>query len=181
MASTLKVNTIAHTGGTTAATIDGTGRILQPAKPAFRVAKTDSDQTVTSGQDTKVTFNNTIFDIGSDFGSNKFTAPVAGTYHFDAAVRVGPTVNNASFYNAQVFLKKNNNSHVMLQQIGTYANNLGGGTAHMSLCNLGGGVTTSLAAGDEIEVWVYLQGSSPIIHYTSNNFTYTYFSGFLIG
>ena len=33
--STLKVDTIQHSGGTTAQTIDSTGRILTPARPAF--------------------------------------------------------------------------------------------------------------------------------------------------
>ena len=33
MASTLKVNTIAHSGGTNAMTIDSTGRILLPQLP----------------------------------------------------------------------------------------------------------------------------------------------------
>jgi len=35
MASILKVNEIQHTGGTTAATIDSSGRILTPARPLF--------------------------------------------------------------------------------------------------------------------------------------------------
>ena len=50
--------------------------------------KTDSDQSVTDGQSAKVTFNNSVFDIGSNFGSDKFTAPVTGIYHFDVSVRV---------------------------------------------------------------------------------------------
>ena len=36
MASTLKVNTIQHTGGTTGMTIDSSGRILTPARPSFQ-------------------------------------------------------------------------------------------------------------------------------------------------
>ena len=182
MSSVLKVNTIKNSTGTTAMSIDGTGKITTPARPAFRVAKTNSDQSITSGTSTKVTYNNVVFEVGgTNIGTtDKFVAPVAGIYHFDASVRVGPTTNNASFYNAQVFLKKNNGLHVMLQQISTHANNLGGGVAHMSVCNLHGGVTTSLAANDEIEVWVTLEGSSPIVHATAAS-DYTYFSGFLIG
>jgi len=69
---------------------------------------------------------------------------------------------------------------VYLQQISTYANSLGGGVAHMSVCNLHGGVTTSLTAGDEIEVWVTLEGSSPEVKSGADS-DFTYFSGFLIG
>lgn len=188
MSSVLKVNTIKNSTGTTAMSIDGTGnttisqKLLTPARPAFRVAKTNSDQSVTSGQSSKVTFNNVVFEVGgTNIGTtDKFVAPVAGLYRFDACVRVGPDTNNASFYNAVVFLKKNNNLHVYLQQISTYANNLGGGTAHLSMCNLNGGVTTSLAANDEIEVWVTLEGSSPEVKSGADS-DFTYFSGFLIG
>ena len=183
--STLKVGTIQyHANSNTAISIDTSGRILTPARPAFRVAKTDSDQSVTSGTSSQVTFNNEVFDIGNNFASNKFVVPVTGIYHFDAAVRVGPDSNNASFYNAQVFLKKTTGGssglHVMLQQISTYANGLSGGEAHMSVCNLHGGVTTSLVANDEITVWVTLQGTSPEVKSGAAS-DYTYFSGFLIG
>ena len=36
MASILGIDTIQHQSGTTAMTIDSTGRILTPARPAFR-------------------------------------------------------------------------------------------------------------------------------------------------
>ena len=65
----------------------------------------------------------------------------------------------------------------MLQSIATYAS---GVTAHLSVCNLQGGVTTSLAANDEIEVWVNLEGTNPEVKSGAAS-DYTYFSGFLIG
>ena len=37
MASTLKVQNIAHTGGTTAMTVDSSGRVTKPQIPAFHV------------------------------------------------------------------------------------------------------------------------------------------------
>ena len=40
MVSKLEVDTIAHSGGTTGMTIDSTGRILTPARPAFRARLT---------------------------------------------------------------------------------------------------------------------------------------------
>ena len=40
--STLNVNTIANASGTTAATIDSAGRILQPAKPFFHVSESNN-------------------------------------------------------------------------------------------------------------------------------------------
>ena len=58
MASTLKVNEIQHTNGTSAMTIDTNGVISQPVKPAFHCKK-DSAQT-TSANNEQVTWD-TVF------------------------------------------------------------------------------------------------------------------------
>ena len=96
MASILKVNEIQHTGGTSALTMDSSGRVLQPTKPAFAVRNARSSSfrgdNLFAGSDTTV-----IFDIGSDFatsGANDggFVAPVAGVYCFSM---MGFTSNSA--------------------------------------------------------------------------------------
>ena len=68
-----KVNTIKHTAGTTAMTIDSTGRILTPARPSFHVATS-----ATQDGGTVVNWNTKIFDIGNNFdtSTNLFTAPI---------------------------------------------------------------------------------------------------------
>lgn len=78
--STLNVDQIGHsTSSTTALTIDSSGRILTPARPAFSVYRTDGSSTGITGH---VTFNNTHFDIGSNWNTNYFEAPVTGIYMF---------------------------------------------------------------------------------------------------
>ena len=79
--STLKVDTIQHSGGTTAQTIDSTGRILTPSRPAFSVKRINSGGgTALSGH---ITFDTVTFNVGSCWdGTNKFQAPVAGIYFF---------------------------------------------------------------------------------------------------
>ena len=64
------------TGNTTAMTIDSTGRVKTPARPAFRAGKT-ATQTA-SGTNELVTWNVEVFDIGGNFANNVFTAPIAG-------------------------------------------------------------------------------------------------------
>ena len=88
MASTLKVNTIAHTGGTSAMTVDSTGRILQPAKPAFSATRTSS-LTVNNSPQT-IIYNAVHHNQGSHYNSSngKFTAPVTGLYYFSAATSI---------------------------------------------------------------------------------------------
>ena len=79
-ATNLQVDNIKHSGGTTAQTIDSTGRILTPARPAFSVKRVTGSGTALSGH---ITFDTVTFNIGSHYdGTNKFKAPVAGIYSF---------------------------------------------------------------------------------------------------
>jgi hypothetical protein len=85
MASTLKVDTIVHTGGTTAMTLDSAGRISQPTKPAFNAYGTGAWTIFSNGAWTKIVLNATpTLNVGGHYDStnSKFVAPVAGVYHF---------------------------------------------------------------------------------------------------
>ena len=78
--SNLLVQNIKHTNGTTAQTIDSSGRVLTPAVPAFHCTKTSSQ--TASGDDETVLFQQVDFDNTSNFASNTFTVPIAGIYFF---------------------------------------------------------------------------------------------------
>ena len=80
----IKTDTIKNQGGTSAATIDSSGRILTPARPAFRARKTSS-QSTSSGNEL-VTWNTAPLNVGNHFANNIFTAPVAGIYSFSLMV-----------------------------------------------------------------------------------------------
>ena len=88
MASILNVNKIRANGSTTdALTVDSSGRVLQPAKPAFSCRPSAPISRTTSGWQT-LDFDTVDFDIGSDLHADGyFTCPVAGVYHFDYRVR----------------------------------------------------------------------------------------------
>ena len=87
------------TGTNTGITIDSSGRVLTPARPAFSVyqstALSAADYTST---DFVVPFDTEDFDIGSNVAvgsSAVFTAPVAGVYQFNLTVILGtPTAAN---------------------------------------------------------------------------------------
>ena len=91
MASTLKVNTIAHSGGTNAITIDSGGRMVQSNRPVFFAQATNS----ANGAGTKwstggtaansfapIPFDKEIIDRTNNFDPStfKFTVPVTGDY-----------------------------------------------------------------------------------------------------
>ena len=83
MASILKVNTIQDaTNSTTALSIDSSGRVLTPARPAFRARIAGSSSS--HGDQGVLVFETEDFDIGGnyDISNGTFTAPIAGIYHF---------------------------------------------------------------------------------------------------
>lgn len=87
--TTLDVATIRASNGTTAATIDSTGRLLTPARPRFLVNRSaDSSQTATSWN--TVPFDTELFDVGDNYNlsTNEWTCPLTGFYQFNYGVRI---------------------------------------------------------------------------------------------
>ena len=83
-----KVNTIKHTGGTTAMTIDSAGRILKPAIPRFSARMQGSGMSSNSESWTTMVFDNTLVNNGTCYNTStgEFTAPIAGDYWFSTHV-----------------------------------------------------------------------------------------------
>ena len=91
------------TGTNTAMTIDSTGRILTPARPAFSATASTSFN-ITSGT---IPYDTEQFDIGGNYNAStyKFTCPVAGIYSFSfsyyavlATTARGSLYKNTSLY-----------------------------------------------------------------------------------
>lgn len=90
MTSTIKVDTIQNSGGTTGLTIDSGGRVLMPSHPVFFAYNTgNTTLTQSDGGPRKLTTEGTwTVDInrGSIFSSGVFTAPIAGIYQINASL-----------------------------------------------------------------------------------------------
>lgn len=98
MTSILKVDSIAQSNGTTAATIDTAGRILKPNLPAFYVHPTNKQTNIAVNSNVTVIFDNEVQDQGGNFASNAFTAPVSGFYHFSTYLRLENIDSAAGYY-----------------------------------------------------------------------------------
>lgn len=82
MTSILKVSEIQDpTNGNTALTVDASGRVLTPLKPAFHARHVSGSSVGLQGI---ITFNTEDFDIGGNYDTSngRFTAPVSGIYFF---------------------------------------------------------------------------------------------------
>ena len=174
MASTLKVNTIQHTGGTSALTIDSTGRILTPARPMFDVAKSSS-QSLSNATVTKITWDTENYDIGGNFANNKFTAPITGKYHMSTVLTYSTMVAGAGigliwYKNGSVF----RNGHHQSTEINI-------------TFTLQSSVVFDLSASDYVEVYAFQGSGSSESLGTANNVgsvsavNSNYWSGYLIG
>ena len=92
MASELGVQTIQHTNGTDAMTIDSTGRVLFPQIPCACVSLTTSNTQDGSnpyaGDGSDILFDTVSINQGSVYNSStgRFTAPVAGVYEFSYSI-----------------------------------------------------------------------------------------------
>ena len=171
MASTLKVNTIQHTGGTTGLTIDSSGRITEPNRPAFQ-AVVGSESWATLSTNAIIPFNDVssgaCFDTGSDFdtSNNRFVAPVSGKYHFFVLIYSFNTdsVNAFCPYKNGAILRVYNNSTRFDFQ---------GGQSGQVDETISGSFQVDLSASDNIS-----------IHATTGSDyygAYTHFGGHLIG
>ena len=173
--STLKVGTIQdHANSITAISIDGTGRVLQPAKPAFRASKSNN-QSVSNGTNTKVTWDVEHWDIGGNFdlGNDKFVVPIAGIYHFDCLLRVTGTGGTMEL--AMVKIYRNGSLYCDLFQFHVAAN-------QMQNSHIGGGVDMQLSASDYIEIYAYIEGSGLNVGGISDTYgSRCWWSGHLIG
>ena len=171
MASILKVNTIQDaTNSNTAMTIDSSGRITEPNKPAFLATYANNAWSTVSANDV-IQFNDVssgdCFDNGSNFvtGTYRFVAPVAGTYYFAYSIYTINTDTTSAFK-----FRKNGSDLVMAGSIAQFTQMSEDG----AIDNTATGITvTSLAASDYIQVTG--AGTSDVYGY------YSSFCGHLIG
>ena len=82
--------------------IDVNGHVTQPLQPYFRVRKNANQDNFAVGSNVAVTFETEDFDVGSNFASNAFTAPITGTYLFHLSLRLQSLETASSYFSAMI-------------------------------------------------------------------------------
>jgi hypothetical protein len=175
-ADTLNIGKGSALGTTTAMTFDANGLILKPLQCMFDVSATAS-QSLSSASITKITFDTENADINSDFdlSNNKFIAPVAGKYLFQAYLTFSTMVAGAGI------------GLLWYKEGSVYRTGYHQSTEINITHSLSSTVIFNLAALDEIEIYAFQGGGSTETIGDANNVgsvsadNSNYWSGFLLG
>lgn len=172
--SKILVNEIGNNNGTTGMTVDTSGRVLTPTRPAFSAYRTKASAGANNGTNGTIVFNNEDHDIGGCFNTSngEFTAPIAGIYHFDVLGfyclnAAGAACTPASYFS---YLYKNNNI------VAIHYDYFGGsGDTMYPAVNIN--LTLQLAANDVIHYGTHAN----TYYYADQTRGYATFSGYLVG
>ena len=98
------------TASANAITISSDGEINKPLQPAFRVKPaSDQNDILANGSLVAIAFGTEVFDVGANFASNAFTAPVTGKYQL-SFVMYSEDLDDAADY-AYITLATSNQSY----------------------------------------------------------------------
>tara|TARA_Y100000401_G_C8250299_1_gene187781 strand:+ start:37 stop:555 length:519 start_codon:yes stop_codon:yes gene_type:complete len=168
ISNNIKVATLKSSGGTTAMTIDSSGRVLQPTKPAWFVGKTGSGIVAQN----PVVFDDVDVNVGNIYSNStgKVTIPIAGNYYmfFKILSQNGSVGNGAS---SQIRINRQPSGGTLATIPHSYQ--YGNVAASGEYFSLHTAVIATLALNDDITCQVDYEG------YFGGG--YTGFGGFLIG
>jgi hypothetical protein len=154
--------------------IDVTGNVVTDA-PAF-FANLTSDQTLTTGTWSKITFDEERFDVTNDFDNStnyRFTPSVAGYYQISVGVRCFAT--SMRIYATRVY--KNGTSFGGFDSNNSYGAAINSNTPYLTASS--SGLIYCNGSTDYLEVYARVDGTSPKLDGVNNGLALCWFSGFL--
>ena len=171
--SNLKVGTIKSTGGTTAMTVDSSGRVLRSVLPAWRVSLINEQFETAAGGPFKVEFDkqgteNCFIQGGVTLSSGTITVPVAGLYRCGSTIRVDDV--SGSYY-IIAYIRKNNETTGSSDSY-VIADDHGANYHSLTMTDL-----YQCQANDQLECYVYIQSDTSWSIYPTNS----HFNGHLVG
>ena len=91
--------------------LDNTGHVTKPLQPAVLVTKSTSTLNMAANTTVTHTWDSEVFDVGGDFASNTFTAPVTGKYLVTLQMRWQNIPTNFNYI--QTYLATSNGTRYM--------------------------------------------------------------------
>jgi len=88
---------ISNSANATAITISADEEVTMPAQPCFSAVVSSTQANLPTNTTTEIVFGTEIYDVGSNFASNTFTAPVTGKYQLSYMVYT-QTMDSAATY-----------------------------------------------------------------------------------
>tara|TARA_B100000085_G_C18399799_1_gene454078 strand:+ start:75 stop:719 length:645 start_codon:yes stop_codon:yes gene_type:complete len=159
-------------GTTSHMVIDANGQITKPLQCAFMINKSlhQSNIDVDGSQDL-VTFDSERFDLGNNFASNTFTAPVTGKYFLYVSLRLDNVDTGASYYNLGI--ATSNHQYEWIEQFNTSGGDYNYFTPQVT-------AIADMDAGDTATVQINQNGGTSQTDIIASSGR-TYFSGYLLG
>lgn len=78
--------------------IDSSGRVTMPAQPAFQAHSGADQNNIPINTGTVIVFGTERFDVGANYASNTFTAPVTGKYYLAIQITLRTVDSAADYY-----------------------------------------------------------------------------------
>ena len=162
---------VVDTAGNEALKIDANGYVTKPLQCAFNVQASTNQNNIATASYVTVVYGQENYDIGGNFASNTFTAPVTGKYQLNAHLRLDTVSNDSTYY--LFFLQTSNRGYY--QTMDSNAVSLDYHSFALSL-------VADMDANDTATLSVYQQGGTQqtdIVGQTGSSTTN--FSGYLLG
>ena len=158
------------TNATETMRISSAGEVTKPLQPCFRIGSgTQSNISVSTNH--TVVFDSEVFDIGNNFASNTFTAPVTVKYYLGVLMRLNQVDSAASYIQVQI-MGSNRNTTIFTFHNGTDLN------ADADNVTVSGSTVLDMDANDTSYVRIRIQGGTAQTDLDSDG---SYFTGYLIG
>ena len=154
------------TNAATGLVISSAGEVTKPLQPAFHVEPASQQSNMATGA--QVVWGTENFDIGSNFASNTFTAPVTGKYFIGHSIRLMALDHTASYYLIQITASNRNHYHIF---------DPGGFDEDSTYQEFTNAVLLDMDANDTLDIAFAYSGGSQQVDLS----TASYFYGYLLG
>ncbi len=141
------------------------GSVIKPKQPAFLVKASSTQSNIAINTDTTVTLDSEIFDQGSDFASNTFTAPVSGRYQLNAHLYIRSLDTASSYFHMKIVTSNRTYNSVITPSFSSDPSYWEMMSSHLA----------DMDAGDTAYIQVYQSGGTQQVDIENQS----YFSGYL--